>query len=661
MEARGGGVVEDRSPAPRMPRRPKPTAADQALGLGRPITRRDFVQGLLVGAAGAAVGGLPAWAAEPPALPAALAPTGPYPPRLTGLRGSHPGSFEVAHALRADPPAGPVEESGERYDLVVVGAGISGLAAARFFRERRPGARVLLLDNHDDFGGHARRNEFELDGRVQLVHGGTQDIDSPRPYGLVAGGLLRQLGVDMGRLSKTLQSSVLHDGLGLSGGVFFDRETFGVDHLAVGYREKPWAAFLAGAPLSPKARVDVERVEEGTADPMPGLSSADKKRRLARMSYRDYLAKVLAVEPAVVALYQRRTQGEWCVAGDAVSALDAWGIDLPGFKGLKLAPGSTRDMGFTPAGYADTGGSPVVHFPDGNATIARLLVRGLIPAALPGKDLEDAVTARLDYGRLDLPEAPVRLRLASTVVRVRHAGDPGAAGAEVVVTYVRGERRVSVRAQQVVLACWGTMIPHLCPELPAGQKAALHDLVKTPLVYSSVAIRSWRAFVRLGIRQVHAPGGYHVSFRLNPTVDIGAYRSPRSPDGPTLVSMVRTPCQAGLTEHEQNMMGRAELLKTPFETFEREIRAQLGRVLGPGGFDPAADITAITVNRWPHGYAPEHNSLFDQDLPDARRPHVVGRARFGRIAIANADAGGGAFTNVAIEQAHRAVGELVGG
>jgi len=638
-------------------RRHRTSAHDRALGVGRAITRRDFLQGVLIGAAGATVG-LPAWATEPPDVPGAVAPpTGPYPPRLTGLRGSQPGSFEVAHALRGDPPAEPPEETGERYDLVVVGAGLSGLCAARFYRERRPGARALLLDNHDDLGGHARRNEFELDGRVQLIHGGTQDIDSPRPYGLVAGGLLRRLGIDPSRLGKAIESSVLHEGLGLKRGVFFDRETFGADHLAVGQGERPWAELLAGAPLSPKARLDVERVEEGTVDYLPGLSSTAKKKRLAHLSYRDYLAKLVQVDPAVLALYQRRTHGEWGVGADAVSALDAWGIDLPGFKGLKLAPGATPDMGFTPAGYAATGGSPTVHFPDGNATIARLLVRGLIPGAVPGTSVEDVVTARLDYGRLDLPDAPVRLRLDSTVVRVRHAGEPATAP-EVVVTYARGGRRFTVRARHCVLACWNTMIPHLCPELPGPQKAALHELVKTPLVYTSVALRSWRAFVKLGIRQVYAPGGYHAWVRLNPTVDIGAYRSPRSPDGPNLLSMVRTPCQPGLQEHEQNLVGRAELLRTTFETFEREIRGQLGRLLGPGGFDPATDITAITVNRWPHGYAPEHNSLFDPVLPEGRRPHVLGRARFGRITIANSDAGGGAFTDVAIEQAHRAVQEL---
>jgi spermidine dehydrogenase len=316
-------------------------------------------------------------------------------------------------------------------------------------------------------------------------------------------------------------------------------------------------------------------------------------------------------------------------------------------------------MGFTPAGYADTGGSPRLHFPDGNATIARALVRRLIPAAVPGATIEDLVTARVDYTRLDEAGAPVRLRLSSTVVGVRHDG-PAQTATRTIVTYVRDGRAFSLRARHCVLACYNMMIPYLVPELPARQRAAQHELVKTPLVYTSVAIRNWRAWAKLGVHRIIAPGGYHTSASLNFTVDIGAYRSPRSPDEPTLIWMTKTPCKPGLPEHEQNKVGRAELLATPFEVFEREIRGQLGRMLGPGGFDPANDITAITVNRWPHGYAPENNALFDPDVPESERAYVLGRARFGRIAIANSDSGGGAYTDVAIEQAHRAVTELVG-
>jgi spermidine dehydrogenase len=227
------------------------------------------------------------------------------------------------------------------------------------------------------------------------------------------------------------------------------------------------------------------------------------------------------------------------------------------------------------------------------------------------------------------------------------------------VIYSRNGTLYRTLARQCVLACWNMMIPYLCPELPAPQKAALHQLIKTPLVYVSVALKNWRAFQRLGIQRVDAPGAYFSSFELNEVVDIGDYRSVRSPDESILLRMERTPAKYGLSEREQHKIGRAELLATPFETFERQIRDELGRALGGGGFDPVHDIEGIAVNRWPHGYAPEYNSLVDADTPPEKMPNVIGRQRFGHIAIANSDAGMGAYTDVAIEQAHRAVHELI--
>lgn len=644
-------MTRDRSRSPR----------DREIGMDRAISRRDFVQGVAIGSAGIlAAAALPGCTQATPALPpGAQDLPGYYPPSLTGLRGSHAGSFEAAHALRDGAPQPAPADLDEHYDLVVVGAGISGLSAAHFYCEQHPAARVLVLDNHDDFGGHAKRNEFDLGGQLGLMNGGTLMIDSPKPYGAVAEGLLRRLGIDAAALAKTIQHPEFYEGLGLGSGVFFNRETFGSDHLAAGYGSKSWREFLATVPLSAAARRDLQRVEDGSIDYLPGLSSNEKKQRLAKVSYRSYLQNMVKVSPEVLAFYQSRTQGEWAVGADAVSALDAWGIHLPGFKGLRLEPGSIPGMGFTPAGYADTGGSVRLHFPDGNATIARLLVRRLIPAAVPGSSVEDVISARVDYSRLDRSAQPVRLRLNSTVLHVENLGTAESAK-EATVTYLRDGRRLRVRARHCVLACYNMLIPYLCPQLPEQQKTALHALVKAPLVYTSVAIRNWQAFAKLGVWQIYAPGSYHTSLRLNPTVDIGAYRSSRSPSEPSLIWMTRTPCQPGLSEHEQNRAGRAELLATPFETFERNIRDQLGRILGPGGFDPAADITAITVNRWPHGYAPEHNSLFEAELPESELPQVIGRRRFGRITIANADAGGGAYTDVAIEQAHRAVNELAG-
>jgi len=638
----------------------QPPAWQRELGMGRSIPRRDFLQGTLVAAAASVSGPLlDAYAGTGSAL-AQDAP-GYYPPSITGLRGSHPGSFEDAHALRdGRSPEGGVD-TGETYDLVVVGAGISGLSAAHFFRARTSkSSRVLILDNHDDFGGHAKRNEFMLGGRMHLLNGGTLEIDSPRPYAPIPAALIKELGIDVEALSRKVEHLKFYDKLGLHDGIFFDRETFGADKLVAGVGVVPVKQLYAAAPLSRRAREDIERIESGSVDFMPGLSSEQKKQRLCRISYRDFLREVVKADPAAIAVYQSRTHGEWGVGIDAVSALDCWGLRFPGFQGMKLAKGSIPRMGYTPAGYQDTGGSPTLHFPDGNATIARLLVRKLIPDAVPGNTVEDVVTAHVDYSRLDRADSAVRVRLNSTVTRARNVGDVSAAR-EVEIAYMRGGKAYTVRARDCVLACWNMVIPYLCPELPAAQKQALHSLVKTPLVYTSVAIRNWQAFAKLGVSRVYAPGGYHAYFVLNPKVDIGEYRSPMSPSDPILVHMTRTPCKPGLPEHEQNKVGRVELLATPFATFELNIREQLARTLSPGGFDPGRDIEAITVNRWPHGYAPEYNSLFDPDLPDAQRPHVIGRAKFGRISIANSDAGAAAYTDSAILQADRAVAELLGG
>jgi spermidine dehydrogenase len=415
---------------------------------------------------------------------------------------------------------------------------------------------------------------------------------------------------------------------------------------------------LALAPLSKRAREEIAQIEEARIDYMPGLSSDEKKQRLSRISYEAFLRDIVRVDPSVLTYYRARSMDEQGVGTDALSALDCRTLGLPGFQGMNIKHGSISRMGFTPAGYEDTGGSLRLHFPDGNATIARLLVRNLIPPAVPGRHVEDVVTARVDYAQLDRPTGPVRLRLNSIAVRARHLGDPLTAE-QVEVTYRRGGRTDSARGRGVILASYNMMIPYLCPELPGAQKDALHQLVKTPLVYTTVALRNWQAFDHLKLHEVYAPGSYHTTFRLNAHVNIGAYKSTQSPRDPILVHMVRTPCKPGLSEHDQNRAGRTELLSTSFETFERNIRDQLGRTLKEGGFDPARDITAITVNRWPHGYAPEYNPLFEPELPESRMPHVVGRARFGRISIANSDSGGAAYTDSAINQGHRAVMELL--
>jgi spermidine dehydrogenase len=634
-----------------MPTKKHLNSTDRALGMDQPITRRDFINGIALLSSGALL------ATPGRAQSASNAPQdhfGYYPPTLTGMRGSHPGSFEAAHALRDGAQEPEPADTGEHYDLIIVGAGISGLSAAHYYRAATSAnSRILLIDNHDDFGGHAKRNEFSIDGHLQLINGGTLEIDSPRPYSKVAADMLITLGIDVPSLAKRTQKPKFYEDHGYQHGVFFDQETFGKDHMAVGLGDIPVTKLLANAPLPASAIAQIAQIEEGSIDYLPGLSAAEKKDRLSRISYEAFLRDVVKVDPIVTTFYNFKTRSEWGVGCDAISALDCWGFGYGGFKGMHLPKGSIARMGYTPSGYHDAGGSYHLHFPDGNATIARSLVRNLIPSALPGSGVENIVMARADYSQLDRADQAIRIRLSSTAVKAQNLAE----GVEVV--YVRDGQTFKVRAKSAVLACYNAIIPYLCPELPETQKAALHELVKSPLVYTSVALHNWKAFERLKLSRITAPCSYHTSLYLNDHVNIGMYRSPRSSSEPTVLHMIRVPTKPGLSEHDQNRAGRAELLATSFETFERNIRDQLNRCLGAGGFDAARDISAITVNRWPHGYSPEYNPLWDPEVPANLRPNVIGRAKFGRIAIANSDSGAAAYTDSAIDQAYRAVGELL--
>ena len=642
---------------------------DKKLGMDRPITRRDFLNGVAAGTGGTiASSALPAFALGALADPgAAQDQPGYYPPALTGLRGSHVGSFEAAHSVRdgkSPAKSARATDSKETYDLVIVGGGISGLAAAHFWLAKNPNARILILDNHDDFGGHAKRNELRAGGRMLLANGGTWAIESPFPYSKVSRALMDELGIEPKALAAKCYHNKVYKHLGNA--VFFDKQTFGADHLAThlpgnsyrgGGSTEEWRAFLAKSPLPAEAQNDIVRLETDHADYFPELSSAQKKDKLSRISYKDYLLNVVKVHKDAIPYYQTRTHGLFGVGIDAVPALDCWVLGQPGFPGLKLEPGPHPRMGYTPRGFASPKEPYEFHFPDGNATIARMLVRKMIPSAAPGHDAEDMVTAKFDYTQLDKNDWPLRIRLSSIVVTVKHAGE-AAQAKQVDVTYVREGRLASVHGNNVILACWNMMIPYLCPDLPEKQKEALHYGVKVPLVYTSVAIRNWEAFEKLGVHNIACPGMYHHEMNLDLPVDIGGYESPKTPDQPILVRMERTPCLPGLPERDQHRAGRGDLLSTPFETFERNIRDQFARVLGAAGFDSARDITAITVNRWPHGYAYEYNYLFDPEWPVGESPCEIGRKRFGRIAIANSDAGAAAYTDSAMDQAWRAVEEL---
>jgi spermidine dehydrogenase len=616
--------------------------SDHELGMGRRIARRDFLSGVAISVSGAALANLSTARAQTPAADSS------YPPLRSGLRGQYPEAVAEFERIRGGAYAKfemPDPEAGEEYDLVIVGAGISGLSAAYFWRTALGNnQRVLILDNHDDIGGHAKRNEFHYQGKTFIGYGGTMGIATPFPYSYTAKRLIQELGVEVQRNSEFINRD-LEKKYSLGAGTFFDKEHFREDRLVVGNFRQP--DFFEKAPLSAAARKDLIRIHGKNPDYMAGKTLEQKRSALARMSYQDYLLNIARIDPSALAFFLGNG-GRNNKRVDTTPALEAAERGSVGFDGLGLK----FEEHFSE-------GSFLFHFPDGNASIARLLLGKLIPAAFPEKQsMNTIVTARLAYEKLDERNASMRVRLSSPVVRVEHEG-PVATMQSVKVAYMRRGKAYAVRARNCILACYNSLIPGLMPEIPEPQKQALAYSIKVPMMYTNVLIRNWTSFRKLGVSRISAPGMYHPSCSLDPGSTVGGYRGVTSPEEPILVHMVRNPNKPGLPRKEQNRAGQQELLTMEFTGFERKIRDQLARTLAPGGFDPAEDIVAITVNRWPYGYAYTYDTLGDPDVAPEQRPHIIGRRRFGRVTIANADAGAAAFTNQAIDEGHRAVQELL--
>jgi len=627
--------------------------------MSKAIGRRDFLNGMSVALGAAAVAPGTFWSDVLAGEGKPFAPEKDpsyYPPAKTGMRGSHDGSWEVAHSMMDGKQWSDPVTDAETYDLIVVGAGISGLSAAYFYRQQAgPNAKILILDNHDDFGGHAKRNEFRSADRLIIGYGGTQTIACPNLYSPQAKQLLNDLGVEVKKF-ETFYDRSFYKSRGMGQAIFFDKETFGEDRLIPGAYQTPWPEFLAKSPMSAAAQRDVARLYMEKVDYLSEMNAQQKKEYLARTSYQDYLLKNVKIVPDAIPFLFTSMYGLYGVGIDAIPAGDMAGLgESPGFAGLGITDNDGPGIGWE---VTRQDHEPYIyHFPDGIGSVPRLLVRAMIPQAALGQTMEDIVVAKFNYAKLDDPASPVRVRLNSTVVHAQN--EKGDSPAGVTVTYVRGGEARRVRGSACVLACWNMVIPYMCPGMSDKQKDALAYNVKVPLAYTNVQIRNWKAFDKLKIHSVHCPGSFFSSVDMDFPVSIGDYKFTQNPDDSCLLHLQYVPVGPGNTAREKQRTGRMKMLATSFETFERNIRSQLNRILGGGGFDAASDIQAITVNRWPHGYAYEYNSLYDPVWAPGQAPHEIGRQRFGRIHIANSDAGAFAYTNEAIDQGYRAVQEII--
>lgn len=619
--------------------------------IGDGITRRDFLDGF----ACAVVAGV-----GHPGLSHAQGASSPYPPGRTGYLGSRPGDFAIAHGVRDgrryDLSAQP---TAEHYDVVIIGAGLGGLAAAHYLHRSRPTARILILDNHDEFGGHARRNEFSVDGRFLLGYGGSESMDAPRSrWTRVARDCVASLGVNLDRFDQAFHAD-LYPGMGLSSGLFFPREIYGIDRLVTGdpvrslptdvpaarHNARSAEAFVADCPLDDAHRAQLIALYTSRRDVLTGHSLTARINMLKSTSYHDYLARYFGLDERCLAMFDGRTFDLFASRADAVPAIAAWVCQYPGFQGLGLP--MPREADELDERY-------ICHFPDGNASLARLFVRQLIPGAAPGRSMDDIVTAQFDYGRLDRPEQPVKLRLSSTVVELSNSSTG------VDVLYAQGDALTRISAAHAVYAGYSAMLPYICHDLGAAQRTAVSQQVRAPMAYVNVAIRNWRSWVKQGVHYVNNPAGFYRNLKLDYPVSLGDYRFPVHPDEPMILHLVHVSWPDGpVTDLRSTWRaGRALLYARRFEEFESHARDELTRILGPGGFDADRDIAAITVNRWGHGYAYEPDSLFDP--PAVEREVKSSCARLGRIHFAGTDAAWMAYADRAIDTAHRVAGEIAG-
>lgn len=699
---------------------------------GDGITRRDFLDGVAISAAGLAAAAaaphltgaeaaLASHRFKPPTLP-----PGYNPPVVTGLKGQTDqvlaGIYKIDGLPDADAAARhsarggrgvrvPIKDSREVYDCVIVGAGASGIAAAKFYQDRfGPDSKILLLDPMADFGGHSHRNEFHVPNAAAggadvmiLRNGGTVNLDSigawtqpagslldiPGSYGQPALDMLTFAGVDWNSFPSTTAPGIPAS-FGLRQMLLFAAAEFGTDTLAqnrVGATEPNtpagWTAFVNRLPWSQAARDAIVRIQTDTTTDWitakHGPMSVEAKiQLLTEITYKRYLMDYVGAPEQAILQYQRNSHGLLGAGAQAVSASDMWLLEQPGFGGLGLPDieGLTfPGIGRTPQMGNMVGSGPSRAWPDGNASVLRLAISKLVPAAIPDVDggrpnQENIVKANCDYTQLDRPGNTVRIRLNSLVIEVKPAGKHDCY-AEVDYTPVGGTGKpvgYRVRATHVVMACWNRVTAHLVDGLPRRQVEDLCYARKVPLIYGRAVLNNWRAWADARISSVTPRGKslFWDSTSIAAGARFGSAYGPtpnQPPEAPASLTFQVVPNDPDRTPQiAAYESGREILLNMSFADLEARLVDVIDRSVNKSGgdFDPERDVSAYMINRWNYGYAHELTSVWDPSLygPVADQPQVKGRVPFRNVAIANSDSGAMAYTHSAFSEGFRAVQDL---
>ena len=612
--------------------------------MNEPISRRDFVNGALVAGAGMLLSGrASAMGTSPADAWNGYGGVGDY-------RASNGNTYDVmtaAHAMRDgafEKTAGT--DTGEMYDLVSVGGGLSGLAAAVFFQKNK-GGRCLVLDNHPIFGGEAKRNEFLVDGHRLIAHQGSAIFLVPKKGGYTDR-FYEMIGMDRSTFDYQTWRGPSPE-MALHQSPYAEPKDYGF-YFGPQFGKRPgvwvadpWGRKLSGAPLSDAAKADLMRWRTVPDDgPRPQTEGDAISRQLDTITLEEHLMARHRITRETVRNFLSPVEGGGYGLGpDALSAYCAYAIE-------------TEFPGDGDSALGDQ------MFPDGNTGFARLMVKTLIPEALAGPHTVEAVwKSRVNFAALDRTGQHTRIRLNATVVRVEHAGNPGSAP-HVVVTYAKGKQLFRVKARAVVMAGGSWTSKHIVRDLPASHRDAYAQFYRSPCLMANVAVRNWRFLYRMGMSGCRWFGGLGDYLSVRPMATLDGVSPTIGPDSPTVLTIKVLFAQPGLPIGEQGAQGRAKLLGTSFVQYERALREQLADMFAPGGFDPRRDIAGIILNRWGHAYVnPQPGFFFGVGGKPAPRD-VLRDAPHGRIAFANTDLAGAMDHRNSIREADRAVRQLVG-